>query len=66
MIRTWQNRTLRLSNLERERQPVVICCYFDEPATLDTFYANIFRLADEEQTGLEQVSDAMRRLLLYL
>jgi hypothetical protein len=45
---------------------VVICCYFDEPATLDTFYANIFRLADEEQTGLEQASDAMRRLLLYL
>jgi hypothetical protein len=67
MIRTWQNRTLPLSNLERERQPVVICCYFyDEPATLDTFYANIFRLVDEEQTGLEQVSDAMRRLLLYL
>jgi hypothetical protein len=39
--------------------------YFDdEPASLDTFYANIFRLVDEEHIGLDQVTDAMKRLLL--
>jgi hypothetical protein len=38
----------------------------DEPATLDTFYANIFRLVDEEHIGLDQVTDAMKRLLLVL
>jgi hypothetical protein len=65
MIRTWQTRRLRLSNRSDDRMSVR--CYFDdEPATLDTFYANIFRLIGEEDIGLDQVRDAMKRLLLVL
>jgi hypothetical protein len=65
MIRTWQTRTLRLSNRSDDR--ISVRCHFDdEPGTLDTFYANIFRLVDEEHVGLDQVTDAMKRLLLYL
>jgi hypothetical protein len=65
MIRTWQNRTLRLSN--RSDDTMVVRHHFDdEPATLDTFHANIFRLVDEEHIGLDQVTDAMKRLLLVL
>jgi hypothetical protein len=46
---------------------MVVRCYFDdEPGTVDTFYANILRLVDEEHIGLDHVTDAMKRLLLVL
>jgi hypothetical protein len=65
MIRTWKNRNLRLSNRSGDR--MVVRCYFDdEPGTVDTFYANIFRLVDEEHIELDQVTEAMKRLLLVL
>jgi hypothetical protein len=45
MIRTWQTRTLRLSSSSLSDDWMSVCCHFDdEPATVDTFYANIFRL----------------------
>jgi hypothetical protein len=64
MIRTWQNRMLRLSNRSDDR--VSVRCHFDdEPGTLDTFYANIFRLVEEEHIELDQAANAMKRLLLF-
>jgi hypothetical protein len=53
MIRTWQNRNLRVSTRSDDR--MVVRCYFDdEPGSVDTFYANIFCLVDEEHIELDQ------------